>query len=78
MKYYIDNYSSGSPRNISGPFDSLEAARSKCNTSHEASVDPYDGVVEHLEDDGGAATLVESWSAMENSEDYQAIYAVEK
>lgn len=76
MKYYIDNYSSGSPRNISGPFSTLEAARAECHTEHEASVDAYDGVVEQLEEDGGSATLVEAWSATEDSEDYQAIYAV--
>jgi hypothetical protein len=77
MKYFIDNYSSGSPRNITGPFATLEEARATCDTSFEASVDPYDGVVEELEEDGGSASLVESWSASEDSEDYQSIYSVE-
>jgi hypothetical protein len=78
IQYYIDNYSGGSPRNIKGPFDNLMDARAECNTKHEASVDAYDGVVEQLEENGGSASLVEAWSATEDSEDYQAIYSVTK
>ena len=76
MKYYIDNYTSGSPRDIRGPFGSLEEARKRVN-GVKVRVAPYDGVVEDLSKHGEDVTLIEAWARSEDSEDYQAIYCGE-
>ena len=72
--YYIDNYTSGSPRDIRGPFATLAGVRRKVS-GVKVRIDPSDGVVEDLEKHG-VVSLVEAWSQSEDSEDYQAIYAV--
>jgi len=73
--YYVDNYRSGSPRNIRGPFATLSAAREQAGDV-EIEVAPYDGVVEELSKCGSGPRLVESWSSNEDSEDYDSIYRV--
>jgi len=77
MKFFVDNYSSGRPRDITGPFETPQAARATCDTSVEVYVDPCDGVIEELEEEGGSASLIEAWSSAWDSEDYQAIYSVQ-
>lgn len=74
-QYYIDNYSSGCARDISGPYSSIEEAR-KHVEGGEVSIEPYDGVVEYLQERGENVELVEAWAETEDTEDYQAIYAV--
>jgi len=72
--YYIDNYTSGSPRDIRGPFATLAEVRRKVS-GVKVRIDPYEVVVEDLEKHG-VVSLVEAWSQSEDSEGYQAIYAV--
>lgn len=74
-KYYIDNYSSGTPRNIVGPYSSLREAR-KHVEGVKVSIDPYEGVVAELRANGSNVSLVEAWARSADAEDYQAIYAV--
>lgn len=75
MKYYIDNYSSGTARDISGPYASLTEAREHVD-GVKVSVAPYDGVVEQLGSDGEPVEMVEAWAMTGYSEGYQAIYRV--
>lgn len=74
-QYYIDNYSSGCQRDISGPYPTLKDAR-KHVEGIKVSIEPHDGVVEQLKAHGETVTLAEAWSHSEESEDYQAIYSV--
>lgn len=84
MKYYVDIYTAGSPRDLRGPFSNFEeasaVARGEGSTvAREVPVEvsAYDSTVEDLEREGEEATLVEAWAESEYSEDYSAVYSVE-
>ena len=76
--YYIDRDREGQPRDIIGPFASLEKARENLSVGEEEiSVNAYDGVVADLEQrhHGANARLVEAWAA-ECESDADCIYEV--
>lgn len=76
--YYVDRYREGLPRDIRGPYCSLEAARDALTVGEqEVSMDPCDGVVAQLKSahDGSDVSLVESW-ATESESDADCIYSV--